>query len=59
MLLECVVCHNHFSQLAKIPCGYYIEKGNDKTVFIMPVDETSYRNICAVCLLSFKGSDND
>lgn len=51
MLLQCDICHVKVSQCAKIPCGFYIEKQEDgTTLFIMPTDETAYRDICVNCL---------
>lgn len=52
MLLECDFCGNAYSQIMKVPCGYYIEKNGDKYTFIMPNDETAYRNVCFKCLLA-------
>ena len=51
MLLICDLCDKKVSQLAKIPCGFYIEKTGDQFTFIMPNDELGYRNICARCIL--------
>ena len=51
MLLECDLCGNAFSRIMKVPCAYYIEVDGDKFTFIMPNDETAYRNICLNCII--------
>lgn len=51
MLLQCEMCQANVTEIAKIPCGYYLEKEEDKNwIFIMPNDEEGYRNICIKCL---------
>lgn len=51
MLLQCDNCQEKFSELAKIPCGFFVEKQGARIIFVMPTDEESYRNICIKCLL--------
>lgn len=52
MLLQCEICHNKKSEIAKIPCGYYLDKyDNGELIFIMPTDEEAYRDVCLDCLL--------
>jgi hypothetical protein len=51
MLLQCEICQTKVSEIAKVPCGYYFEKEDGKPLlFIMPNDETAYRDICLSCL---------
>jgi hypothetical protein len=50
MLLICDICETVTDQLAKIPCGFYIEKEGDQRFFVQPLDELAYRNLCLDCL---------
>jgi hypothetical protein len=51
MLLQCDICQLKLTACAKVPCGFYIEKQDDGTIlFVMPTDETAYRDICLDCL---------
>lgn len=55
MLLICEMCGNANSALLKIPCGYYIDDLEEKTlIFTMPRDFEAYRNICVECILGEK-----
>jgi hypothetical protein len=55
MLLQCETCLEKCSSLAKIPCGFFFEK-NEKgdLIFVQPLDETGFRNICLKCLFNSK-----
>lgn len=57
MLLQCDICQKVFSELAKIPCGFFIERKADEVFFIMPNDEEAYRNICLSCLSTQHGNE--
>lgn len=58
MLLQCDICQNVFSELSKIPCGFFIERNANGVFFIMPNDEEAYRNICLRCLLQQHGNED-
>jgi hypothetical protein len=53
MLLQCELCQTICMDIAKVPCGFFIEKdkGGNFT-FVMPQDEECYRNICIGCLFN-------
>jgi hypothetical protein len=51
MLLQCEICNAKVSQLMKVPCGFYLEISSSNVLtFVMPLDETAYRNLCLDCL---------
>lgn len=45
----CEVCNTAYTQILKIPCGYYIEQFGEALAF-----ELAYRNICLDCISSEK-----
>ena len=50
MILQCDVCEESFSQIAKVPCTYVIEHLNKRVSLIIPNDGTAYQNVCLKCL---------
>lgn len=55
MLLQCETCLAKCSELAKIPCGFYLDRTEKGVLlFVQPNDETAYRDICLKCLLDLK-----
>lgn len=50
MLLQCDNCNAKVSALAKLPCGFELEKKEDQLYLCMATDESVYRNICLTCL---------
>lgn len=53
MLLQCDICKQNRLEVLKVPCGYYLERDDNGTYFVMPMNEERYRDICLECI--FKG----
>ena len=52
MLLMCDLCGIAYNKIAKLPVGFFVEMHGDKYIFIMPLDERAYRNICLKCIFA-------
>jgi hypothetical protein len=50
MLLQCDICGEKASSVAKVPCGFFLEGEDEEIFFIMPKTREAYRDICYQCL---------